>query len=318
MTVLKVFSYTWLTTLPSTHVTRSSEAVLVKYNYNYFFPRPNKHIQGRGKGSSSLPPTPPPAPSKSPDVAVADDPRIQLAKAEANAYIAGCERIEEWAAQQKLEHPEEGICRSWGWPSSVPSQASDPGEPTPQPKPSQAPYVAFADLPGLEQAKAEAEAYIVKACEKQGIHTLADLQGHASQMNLAAGLPGKPGTARSRSGSVNSDDSSRVTSCGSKKSKSRAERDRGPKRAAKKMERCRKNIEARGGTWSDNHRAETAALALAESGSFKGTIARANYMAHISETNERYVDEGAEVRVKDALITEAGLIISRFDTKRQV
>ena len=28
MTVLKVFSYTWLTTLPSTHVTRSIEAVL--------------------------------------------------------------------------------------------------------------------------------------------------------------------------------------------------------------------------------------------------------------------------------------------------
>ena len=40
MTVLKVFSYTWLCTLPSTHVTRSSEAVLVKYNYNYFFPAP--------------------------------------------------------------------------------------------------------------------------------------------------------------------------------------------------------------------------------------------------------------------------------------
>ena len=40
MTVLKVFSYTWLTTLPSIHVTRSSEAVLVKYNYNYFFRAP--------------------------------------------------------------------------------------------------------------------------------------------------------------------------------------------------------------------------------------------------------------------------------------
>ena len=30
------------------------------------------------------------------------------------------------------------------------------------------------------------------------------------------------------------------------------------------------------------------------------------------------VDEGADARVKDALIKEAGLIISRFDTKKQV
>jgi len=73
-----------------------------------------------------------------------------------------------------------------------------------------------------------------------------------------------------------------------------------------------------GGTWSDNHRAERAALALAESGSFKGTVAKANYTAHINETNDNYVDEGADARVEDALIKEAGLIISRFDTKKQV
>ena len=84
------------------------------------------------------------------------------------------------------------------------------------------------------------------------------------------------------------------------------------------MERCKKHVEARGGTWSNSHRADTAALALAESGSFKGTIAKANYMARINETNDNYVDEGADARVKDALIKEAGLIISRFDTKKQV
>ena len=269
MTVLKVFSYTWLTTLPSTHVTRSSEAVLVKYNYNYFFPRPKKHIQGSGKGSRSLPPTQPAAPSR---------------------------------------HPEElglGIWSGDRWPSSVPSQASDiaeTGSPPPQPKPSQAPYVAGPTTQELALATVMAKDDFFKSCQKQGIRNLADLQGHFLQLDLDAGLPGKPGTARSRSGSVDSADSSRVTSCGSKKSRARAERDRGPARAARQKERCKRFVLAKGGTWSDNHRADMAGAALAESGSFKGTIARANYMAHINETNDSYVDEGADARVKDALI----------------
>ena len=253
MTVLKVFSYTWLTTLPSIHVTSSSEAVLVKYNYNYFFPRPNKHIQGCGKGTNLTRPPPPP------------------------------------------------------------------------PKPSQAPYVDFADIPGVEQAKAEAEACFVKACEKQGIHNLADLQGHALQLDsgrlaqLDSGLPGKPGkpgTARSRSGSVGSADSSRVTSCSSKKSKARAERDRGPKRQAAKRERCKQHVLAKGGTWSDSHRADTAALALAESGSFKGSVATANYKACIKETNDGYVDEGPDARVTDGLLKEITVDQARYITMR--
>ena len=342
MTVLKVFSYTWLTTLPSTHVTRSSEAVLVKYNYSYFFPRPNKHIQGCCKGKSSLPPTPEWHTQRDGDMSES----MQADVAEWESQIQACgprpwsssnSSWSEWKpskspdatvarpsaeAKQELEHPEEGIGRSDRWPSSVPSTASDPGTlallPPPQPKPSQAPYVTFADMPGLEQVRAEAEDCFRKACDKQGHRTLADLRGHFSQLNLAAGCQSEPGTARSRSGSVDSADSSKVTSCGSKKSKSRAERDRGPKRKAVKNARAKAHLIKMGGTWSDHHRAERAALALAESGSFKGTVAKANYTAHINETNDNYVDEGADARVEDALIKEAGLIISRFDTKRQV
>ena len=201
--------------------------------------------------------------------------------------------------------------------SSVPSTASDPGPirdwPSPQPKPSQAPYVAV-----LEQARAEAVDSFGKMCDKQGIRNLADLRGQFSKLNLAAGCQSEPGTARSRSGSVKSDDSSKVTSCSSKKSKSRAERQRGPKRRQNKMNRCKEFLEAKGVPWSDTHRADMAALALAESGSFKGSVAKANYMTHINETNDDYVDEGFDIRVKDALIKEAGLIISRFDTKKQV
>ena len=186
MSVLKVFSYTWLTTLPSTHVTRSSEAVLVKYNYNYFFPRPNKHTKGSARtewhtqrdvamqaqaewqrqnprgpdqqsqigayGSrkppapsssrgSSLPaprsvPAPPPAPSKSPYVKWADIPGNQHAKAETAAYTEAEHRG--WV--RDFQYDEEGLCRSWPVPSER-AERAEPGRP-PQPKPSQAPYLA--------------------------------------------------------------------------------------------------------------------------------------------------------------------------------
>jgi hypothetical protein len=206
------------------------------------------------------------------------------------------------------------------WPSTPqpkPSTISDPWteQPnpymTPQPKPSQAPYVI-----GLEQAREEAVDSFGKMSEKQGIRNLADLRGQFSKLSLAAGCQSEPGTARSRSGSDKSD--GLTTSCSSKKSKSRAEGHRGPKRHARKLQRCRDHIEAQGGIWSDTHRADTAARALSESGSFKGSVARATYMTLISETNEDYVDEGHKKRVEGALIKEAGLIISSLDTKKQV
>ena len=138
---------------------------------------------------------------------------------------------------------------------------------------------------------------------------MADFPGHAWWRN---GSPDKPGTARSKSGSVDSTDSSKVTSCSSKKSKARADKDRGPKRWTDKLARVRKQVEAKGGTWSDNHGTETAELVLVESGSYKGSVARANYTACINETNDSYVDEGAGARVMDALIKEIPLVQARY------
>ena len=104
----------------------------------------------KGKGGSWVPyrrveaPQPPPAPSKSPWV------------------VTGSEH-EDWDEEDQL---------------------AEPGQPS-QAKPSQAPYLGPSlAISQLQHIQAKAEEGLLEACEKQGIHSLADLRSHASTLTL--------------------------------------------------------------------------------------------------------------------------------------
>ena len=104
----------------------------------------------KGKGGSWVPyrrveaPQPPPAPSKSPWV------------------VTGSEH-DEWDEEDQL---------------------AEPGQPS-QAKPSQAPYLGPSlAISQLQHIQAKAEEGLLEACEKQGIHSLADLRSHASTLTL--------------------------------------------------------------------------------------------------------------------------------------
>ena len=212
--------------------------------------------------------------------------------------------------------------------NNVPSTRSDPGLPprpstvddpwsegpnpymTSQAKPSQAPHVRRPMRVPL-QAKTEAEGSFGKMCANKGIRNLGDLRGEFAKLNLNAGSKSESGSkARSRSGSIRSDDSSKVTNTTSKHSTSRSERQRGPTRKLKKIDRVKDHLRRTGRVWSDGYRANNAARAMSSStSSLTGSVATSCYDAHVKE-KKKTAKEDLHTRVGEALIKEAGLIIS--------
>ena len=69
-------------------------------------------------------------------------------------------------------------------------------------------------------------------------------------------------------------------------------------------------MEKKGGVWNDNLRADNAALALVESGSFRGSVAKSNYQKCITET------VWSERSVLDSLLTEIPVNQKRYITMR--
>ena len=219
-----------------------------------------------------------PEPPRSPQASVARPPELLLLYEE---------------AEQRAKHA------SPKRRNSVPSTRSDPGLPPKpstvvdpwsegpnpymtglEPKPSQAPHVT-----ALEQAKTEAEDSFGKMCANKGIRNLADLRGQFAKLDLNAGCKSESGSkARSRSGSIRSDDSSKVTNTTSKHSTSRSERQRGPTRKAKKLIRVQDHLRRTGRVWSDGYRANNAARAMSSStSSLTGSVATSCYDAHVKE-----------------------------------
>jgi hypothetical protein len=131
-----------------------------------------------------------------------------------------------------------------------------------------------------------------------------------------------PSRARSESPGACSDDSSKVTNCSSKRSKCKSEAQRGPRRAARKLERAKAHALSKGVAWDPNLRQTNAKKALSSAdprnGPPRGTVAVCAYQQVVEEMSEAWTEENWSDVCREALNKETPLPdLERFIEMRQ-